>query len=264
MRRRLSWETLVAVALLAAASNFSLKAALTEELHKTYPIDADGRVSLKNVNGAVHISAWDRNEVQVDAIKRADTRDVLDEATIVIDSSSSSISVRTRYPEQDHGRRHHANVEYTLKVPRHARLFAIETVNGSIEVVGVSGDAKMSTVNGSVRASGLGGDAHLTTVNGQVEASFDRLNGTPSINLETVNGGISLSLPAKGSAELDAHTVHGRITNDFGIPQPKGFKVGGSLSGHIGSGVGARVKLNTVNGGIRIYSTMDGRRVLNT
>jgi hypothetical protein len=58
--------------------------------------------------------------------------------------------------------------------------------------------------------------------------------------------------------------VHGRIASDFGVPQSSGFKIGGSLNGHIGSGTGARVKLNTVNGGIRIYSTMDGRRVLNT
>jgi len=45
---------------------------------------------------------------------------------------------------------------------------------------------------------------------------------------------------------------------------PNGLKIGGSLSGRIGSGSGGRIKVNTVNGGIRIYSMVDGRRVLHT
>ena len=68
MKRQLTCEAVLGIALIAIATQISLHAELTEELHKTYPIDADGRVSLKNVNGPVHISAWDRNEVQVDAI----------------------------------------------------------------------------------------------------------------------------------------------------------------------------------------------------
>jgi hypothetical protein len=99
MKRRMGWEAVLAVAVIGIASQMSLQAALTEELHKTYPIEADGRVSLSNVHGAVHVSGWDRNEVQVDAIKRAETKDSLDEANIVIDSSSGSISIRTKYPD---------------------------------------------------------------------------------------------------------------------------------------------------------------------
>src|SRR5579863_4553297 len=38
----------------------------TEELHRTYPLTQNGRVELDNINGAVHISTWDRNEVKLD------------------------------------------------------------------------------------------------------------------------------------------------------------------------------------------------------
>jgi DUF4097 and DUF4098 domain-containing protein YvlB len=262
MRRRLTWEAVLGIAVMAIATQMSLHAALTEELHKTYPIDVDGRVSLKNVNGAVHISAWDRNEVQVDAIKRASTREALNEADIVIDSAASSISIRTRYPESS-GRRESASVEYTLKVPRRSRLFAIETVNGGVDVGGVAGNVKASSVNGAVIAKNLGSEAQLSTVNGPVEASFEKLQGTPSISLHTVNGHISLSIPDKSNAELSASTVHGRISSDFGMPASSGRKHGGSFSGRIGSG-GARIKLSSVNGAISIQSTADGRRVLHT
>jgi DUF4097 and DUF4098 domain-containing protein YvlB len=263
MRRRWTWEAVLGVACIAIATQMSLHAALTEELHKTYPLDADGRVSLTNVNGDVRISAWDRNEVQVDAIKRGSTQEALNEADIVIDSAASSISIRTRYPESRRWRQETARVEYTLKVPRRSRLFAVETVNGGVDVAGVVGNVKVSSVNGAVVARNLESEAQLSTVNGRVEATFEKLQGTPSISLHTVNGSISLSIPDRSNAELSASTVHGRISSDFGVPASHGHKHGGSFSGRIGSG-GARIKLSSVNGGISILSTADGRRVLHT
>jgi DUF4097 and DUF4098 domain-containing protein YvlB len=262
MRRRFAWELMFAVVLIAIGTHIPLQAAFSEELHKTYPIDANGRVSLNNVNGAVHISAWDRNEVQVDAIKRASTKEALDEANIAIDSASSSISIRTKYPESKHHHKDSASVEYTLKVPRRARLFAVDTVNGGVEVSGVSGDVKISSVNGPVTAQNLAGEARLSTVNGAVKASFDKLEGAPSISLHTVNGSISLAIPDKANAEFTASTVHGGISSDFGALASR-HRVGGSVSGRIGAG-GAHIKLNSVNGGIHIMSTLDGHRVLHT
>src|SRR6478736_143307 len=74
------------------------RGALTEEFHQTYAITPDGRVELDNINGPVHITGWDRNEVKVDAIKYADTKERLEEAKIEIDSGKDYLSIRTRYP----------------------------------------------------------------------------------------------------------------------------------------------------------------------
>jgi DUF4097 and DUF4098 domain-containing protein YvlB len=213
----------------------------------------------------VHIAAWDRTEVQVDAVKSAKTKEALSEAQIVIDSASGSISIRTRYPEHRHDRRDSASIEYTLKVPRRARLHAIEAVNGAVDVSGVSGDVKVSSVNGPVIAKNLaGGEARLSTVNGRLEASFDKLSGASSIALDTVNGSISLAIPDQSNADFQAHTVHGSISSDFGVQSPHSHGAGGSVSGQIGGGGGAHIKLSTVNGGIRILSAIGGHRVLHT
>src|ERR1035438_3601022 len=69
--------------------------ALTEEFHQTYALSPDGRVELDNINGAVHIASWDQNQVKVDAVKYADTKERLDEAKIEVDSGKESISIRT-------------------------------------------------------------------------------------------------------------------------------------------------------------------------
>jgi len=257
-------KQLFAIAVIAIAAHISLHAALTEELHKTYPLDADGRVSLKNVNGAVHISAWDRNEVQVDAVKTAKSKEALDEANIVIDSAAGSVSIRTRYPEHESHHHDHAGVEYTLKVPRRARLFAVETVNGGVDVRAVAGNVKITSVNGSVIAQDLASEAQLSTVNGRVEASFQKLESTSTISMHTVNGNIALSIPDASTAELIANTVHGGIASDFGMSgSVSHHRPGGSFNGRIGSGSGgAHIKLSSVNGGIRILSTAGGRRVV--
>ena len=44
---------------------------LTAVFSQTYPLSPTGRVSIANINGDVHINAWDGNSVKVDAIKRA-------------------------------------------------------------------------------------------------------------------------------------------------------------------------------------------------
>ena len=87
-----------------------------EEFHQTYALEAQGRVMLENIHGDVHITAWDRNEVKVDAAKRAWSKELLDDACIVVDAHQGNISIKTRYPGQgDSG--HPAIVDYTVRVP---------------------------------------------------------------------------------------------------------------------------------------------------
>src|SRR6266567_2352463 len=57
---------LFAVAQSHAAEN---RGQFTQEFHQTYALAAGGRVALANINGSVHISGWDRNEVKVDAVR---------------------------------------------------------------------------------------------------------------------------------------------------------------------------------------------------
>src|SRR5690349_13214809 len=86
-------------ALMALALSISASAQVTEEFHRTVPLSANGRVSLENVNGNVTITGWERNEVQIDAVKKARDQQRLDEARIEVDASNDSVRIRTRYPE---------------------------------------------------------------------------------------------------------------------------------------------------------------------
>jgi DUF4097 and DUF4098 domain-containing protein YvlB len=240
-------KRLAAFAFVVAAAGCAIpsRAEVRDEFHKTYPLTATGRVSVSNVNGPVRITAWDRNEVKVDAVKRGRTERALEDARIIVDARADSVEIRTQYPEHS---RDAASVEYTLSVPRHAALEGIGTVNGPVEIDGVIGGIRASSVNGNVAVRHGEGDADLHTTNGRVEADFARLGG--AVSAKTVNGGIVLTLPRDASARLTAKTVHGGIHSDFALPVRRvGFGPGGDIVTVIGDG-GADVRLSTVNGAI--------------
>ncbi len=138
----------------AWASDRDRQGPLTEEFHKVYPLSAQGRIQIENLNGPVHINGWDRDEVKVDAVKSAWRKERLDEARIEISSEPDQLSIRTDYPNHDHtfnfggGDEHNnpARVEYTITVPRQSRLDEIKLVNGRLDIQDVTGEVRAPCV----------------------------------------------------------------------------------------------------------------------
>jgi DUF4097 and DUF4098 domain-containing protein YvlB len=251
---------LFVLALGAQASDH--RGAFTEEFHQSYALTPSGRVELDNINGAVYISAWDQNEVKVDAIKYADSKERLAEARIEVDSGKDYLSIRTKYPGHDHtfnwgSHNNPAEVEYTLTVPRTARLDEIKLINGSLDVSGTKGEVRASCINGRLEARNLSGRAELSTINGRLDARFDELASSP-VELSSVNGSLELTIPSDSRAEIEAGTVSGGIENDFGLHVNHHRYVGHELRGELGNG-GTRIKLSDVNGRIEIRHASDGR-----
>ncbi|HWS85954.1 MAG TPA: DUF4097 family beta strand repeat-containing protein [Pyrinomonadaceae bacterium] len=239
---------------------------LTEEFHQSYPLAAGGRLSLSNINGAVKVQTWERAEVKVDAVKRAHTAERLREAQIKVDASSNRVRIETEYPQstlrwsdRDHERHENpASVDYTLTVPRGVNIDEINLINGDLDIEGVAGPVKASSINGRLTASGLSGPVNLSVINGKLDATLDRLGDSGSANLQSVNGPLVVTLPSDANARVRANTVHGGISNDFDLPVRVGEYVGRDLEGRIGQG-GANVRLSNVNGPIQIRRAQDGR-----
>ncbi|HJR05794.1 MAG TPA: DUF4097 family beta strand repeat-containing protein [Pyrinomonadaceae bacterium] len=238
---------------------------LREEFHQSYPLSAQGRVTLKNISGAVRIMAWDRAEVRVDAVKRATTRERLDEAKITVDASAESVNIETRYPDRDmnfdrddRNHRNPASVDYTISVPRGARLESIEVISGRLDIENVSGGVKASCISGRFTARNLSGEAKLSNVSGVLEATFERIDDASNITLGNVSGQIVLNIPSDTNGTIKANTLSGNITNNFGLPVRRGEHIGNDMSGQLGQG-GARIKLNNVSGQIKIQRAADGR-----
>jgi len=220
--------------------------------HRTYSLPPNGHVIIQNLYGDVSILAWDRDEVLVEATKRSSDPHRLDEAQVVVEPSSTGLSIRTQYSSADTA--HPASVEYRITVPRSATLDQVKLINGGLWISGLSGAITASAVNGSIRAEKLGGFADLSTINGRLYAEFNRVTATNHISLRSINGPISLSIPSGSGATVNARNQSGGIQSDFG----KAIRgdTGLELHARINKG-GADIRVHNVNGGISIRGFRD-------
>lgn len=222
----------------------------TEDYRETFALSAGGEIVLENINGDVTVEAWDRDEVEVAYTKRARTREGLERVEVVIEERGGRLDIETEYLRN--GRSNDGgSVDFTLQVPRKAYL-ELDLVNGSLKVTGHEGRISADLVNGSLEAE-IAGEAELSTVNGKMDVTVTDTTAGQRLELDSVNGGLTLRLPAGVDADVEAETVHGSISNDFGIPVDKGRYVGRSMRGTIGGG-GVDIELSNVNGSIKILS----------
>jgi DUF4097 and DUF4098 domain-containing protein YvlB len=217
---------------------------------QSYSLGQNGRVTIQNLYGDVTVTGWDRDEVLVEAVKRASDLRRLDDAHIVVEPSEGGLSIRTLYAGSETG--NPASVEYRITVPRSTRLDQIRLINGVLAIAGVSGSVKASSVNGGIRAQRMGGQVDLSTVNGTLDAEFDRISRANPISLTSVNGAIRLSIPSGAGASLTAHNRSGGIDSEFG--RAARASDGHSLRTTVNHG-GASIRLDNINGGISIHST---------
>jgi hypothetical protein len=244
----------ILLALFAGGANATVKETPAAEFRAIYSLAANGRVVVQNLYGDVEITAWDRDEVLVEATKHSADPHGLDDAQVVVDSSIGLVSIRTQYTGAD--AEHPASVEYHIHVPRRVNLQQVRLINGGLSINGVAGTVNASSVNGSILAMKLAGEADLSTINGRLEASFDRVSRCHAISLRSVNGPIHLSLPAGAGATVSAQNRSGGIDADFGRPwrASDGHRLEAAVNGG-----GAPVHLLNVNGGISIHSTWQRR-----
>jgi len=177
------------------------------------------------VNGDVRGVAGS-GEVDVTAVKHARRSDP-DDVKIEVVQHEDGVTICAVYPSDgrrentcDAGEGGHMNVrdndvtvDFTVRVPAGVRFLG-NTVNGDVEAALGSSDVEANTVNGSIRIS-TDGYAEAQTVNGEIVASLGRATWSEALEFRTVNGGITLGLPAGLSTEVRASTVNGDIQTDF-------------------------------------------------
>jgi hypothetical protein len=237
----------------------------TDEFHWSGRLTAGQTIEIKGINGDVRAEASNGNEVEVTATKSA-RRSNPKEVEIRVVEHSNGVTICAVYPSNDAGRPNscapddggHMNtqdndveIDFKVRVPQGVR-FSGRTVNGGIETNALSGDVDARTVNGSIQVQSAG-MARAKTVNGSIIATIGRADWSGSLEFKTVNGAITLDLPAETSAAVKAETLNGDITSDFPV-SVTGLRSRRELKGTIGGGGGAgrELSLKTVNGSIRL------------
>jgi DUF4097 and DUF4098 domain-containing protein YvlB len=237
-----------------------LRAQETAEWHKTYQLDANGRVEIGNVNGKIRVEPSTGNAVEVTAIKKArgasaeSAKAALERASIVEDVSSSHIKIETKIKRQEGIVFNGSNVqvEYQVKVPAGAEA-RFTTVNGGIEITGLEGRVTAETTNGGVTTRGITGQLDASTTNGGLDIDLAKV-AEGGVKLDCTNGGIHVRLPRDAKATISASISNGGISAG-GLPiDTTGENNRRRLEGRMNGG-GPRIQIEGTNGGI----TFSGR-----
>src|SRR5712672_4293507 len=140
--------------------------AISKEFNQSYPLQPGGTFDLQNVNGTVEVQGWDKDVVEVHAVKTAKLKESdLERVSIDVNANAGGVSIATRYPQNEGVE---VAVEYTIHVPHGARVEHIGTVNGTLRVAGVETVEDLHTVNGNIEVFEAGGSVHAHTTNGNV------------------------------------------------------------------------------------------------
>ena len=215
----------------------------SKDFHNSYPLKSGGSLLVETFNGAVDISAWDQDNVDIDGTKYGPSQDEADNLRVDIEHTANSVSIRVARPTE---RRNNQGARLTIKVPHNTQLERIVTSNssihaedgvgpthmrssnGAIRVVNLRGELEAETSNSAIELEGVDGNVRVHTSNGHIRA--ERVNGSidastsnsgvnidveradKDVRIDTSNSGVELTLPRNFSSGVHIETRNGPIT----------------------------------------------------
>jgi DUF4097 and DUF4098 domain-containing protein YvlB len=232
-------------------------------------IIAEGKsIEIKGISGSISAEPASGNQVEVVATKTSRRGDA-DAVKVEFVEHPGGVTICAIYPTDTPGvtntcepgsgtgrnqsatfgiRNNDVRVDFKVRVPANVG-FVGRTINGEITAASLSSNVITHTVNGSIRIS-TSGYAQAKTVNGEIVASLGNASWENAIEFKTVNGDITLDLPASVGTRVTADTFNGQISSDFPM-SVLGTMSRKQINGTIGPG-GRELVLKTLNGSIHI------------
>ncbi len=178
-------------------------------------VPADAEVWVSSRNGPVELSSTRRRA-------RVESRN----GRVTIEGVEGEIEVESR------------NGRVSLK--RCSGPARVAGINGPITLEQVRGAIEAETKNGPLELIEAGASVKATTVNGPIRFT-GRVAG--DLEFQAVNGSVRLAVTADSRFEIDAESRHGGTTSELPVRDRKPVE---------GSGPAPKVRIRTVNGGIRL------------
>ena len=239
---------------------------LQETFKKQLKCDGRPLVEVKNSNGRIEVSSWDKKEIEIIAHIRVEgsdskARKMLDRIEIEIEQDADNFYVETLVPKGIQGGNgffswifgdNHSSysVDYEINVPVESDL-NLNTSNGRVTVEKITGKVRMHSTNGKIEARDINGLLRCETTNGRIHADFIKVPSEEEMIFRTTNGSIKLYLPDEYGGYADLKTTNGHIESDFRLSDSyeKSRKSKKSYRGEFGDGDGS-ISCKTTNGSI--------------
>jgi DUF4097 and DUF4098 domain-containing protein YvlB len=162
---------------------------------RTERLAQGSKLWVRNRNGDIRVTGWDRDEVLLTAqIRDSERRRV----ELVLQHKGPDLDIEAVFqqPSWSFGIYVSPRCELILQVPRRLQGH-FRTTNGTVAVETLDGYARCEATNGSILVNHIRGEVHVDTTNGPIEARSlnARIKGSTTngrIILEDVEGGVRL------------------------------------------------------------------------
>jgi hypothetical protein len=227
-----------------------------ETLEQIYTIEPTSNVRVTNSDGAIFVYGSNTNQMRVQAIKRAYTRQRLNQIAVDVSIQPGSVSINTKFPPKPKWSLsdRSGTVDYTIVVPATANLARLELGAGEVLVDGMRGQRTHARLgSGRMFDHNCFGNVALTLDRGTLTLAYDWWEpGKLSIKANIERGNAWAFLPIDIVCHLVAETRHGKIGNDFAEPAERGTKEVTKIEMLIQGGGDATVTMRAKEGDIRI------------
>lgn len=106
-------------------------------------------------------------------------------------------------------------ITIVARVPRRAKLDLSTTNDGEIIVRDIVGDLQLENVNGPITATNVNGSVIAESVNAPIIVGLAAVAPGGATSVSSLNGDITLILPANAKTELHLDSGQGEIVSDF-------------------------------------------------
>ncbi len=213
------------IALLAPANLL----AQSKSFNQTVNFESGGRLKIEADISDFHLTAWDRNQVEVVARIEARkemsaeyARQAVEATRIEMVGGANSLTIKANYDDVPSDGKWGGNsktlphINYEIRAPRHLRL-ALELDRSTAEIRGFDGELRLESDRTQFQASDLSGEIHLEIDRGQ-DAKLDNVRGKLNLQADRTNLTMQqLNVTGDSRIEIDRGNLEMFLASNAGL-----------------------------------------------
>lgn len=174
-------------------------------------LDNIKRLKINLAQGYIHIVAWDKKEVQIQAFEK---KGFIEDEKISFNLLNSGTVMHLDQIDPNKFASYNINVPYDmdLELTIHGK--------GQIRVRKSKAEIVANTTSANIRLNELGGSAIVNSQKGSIYIDFTELNDIQSFAFSNSYGSINLALPLETKATFQISSVSGDVYSDFELHIP--------------------------------------------
>jgi hypothetical protein len=222
----------------------------TERVSRTLPMDPGGTLRLNNFSGRVTITASDRPEVVIEAVRRA-TRSRLDRIRLDIHTAGSNVVVIDAN-QREHswwGGNNVVETDFDIKVPRRTQL-DVTVFSSPVTISGVQGSHTLHGFSSALVLNDVSGPVRAHTFSGSVTIREKSWETNQTLDVETFSGGIEVHVPETARGSVTFRTFSGRLNSEMPLTMHSSSRRG--LKAELGGGGDGTLSFKTFSGSVKI------------